>query len=238
MSPLSRSGPSLSPPPPGPAPFFSSSSFSSLPPPPPRPSLPPTPSRPRPGVAAVAPQLLRRARRSLYVRGGGRGEGPRPQPPQSGAPRGALPAAAAAPPAQWRKGLPSPLPAAECARGGAATRGGPSRRWGAAGRGRGGPLLWQVSSPLTEMAAAGAGGAAPCGSGRGGGREGGRGEGGGTGERGGPGGAGGAAGAAPGPVPYPRCERLEGPSALCFKFQVRSRPLSPRRGFYRSLSSS
>lgn len=69
-------------------------------------------------------------------------------------------------------------------------------------------------------------------------REGGRGEGGGTGERGGPGGAGGAAGAAPGPVPYPRCERLEGPSALCFKFQVRSRPLSPRRGFYRSLSSS
>lgn len=230
MSPLSRSGPSLSPPPPGPAPFFSSSSFSSLPPPPPRPSLPPTPARPRPGVAAVAPQLLRRARRSLYVRGGGRGEGPRPQPPQSGAPRGALPAAAAAPPAQWRKGLPSPLPAAECARGGAATRGGPSRRSGAAGRGRGGPLLWQVSSPLTEMAAAGAGGAAPCGSGRGGGREeggreGGPGSGAARGERGEP------RGQPPAPCRTPGASGWRGPQRFVLNSRSGLGRSAPAEGF-------
>lgn len=55
---------------------------------------------------------------------------------------------------------------------------------------------------------------------------------------GGPGRAGGAAGGSPRPSVVPRCERPEGPSALCFKFQVRPRPLSPRRVFYRSLSSS
>lgn len=136
VSPLSRSGPSL------PAPsrprsllffffLFFPAAAAALPPFLP----PPPPAWPRPGVAAVAPQLLRRARRSLYVRRGGVwGEG-------AGRGRGRSPHKAAPPGGPSRtmeEGPPFPAPR----RGVRVWRGrDPRGPFPAAGGGRGGAVV-------------------------------------------------------------------------------------------------
>lgn len=202
VSPLSRSGPSL------PAPsrprsllffffLFFPAAAAALPPSlPPFSSPRPAPARscgccsPTPAAGSALPVRAERGGGGVWGEGAGRGRG---RSPHKAAPPGE-------PSRTMEEGPPFPGPR----RGVRVWRGhDPGRPFLASRRGRGGgPLLWQVSSPLTEMAAAGAGGAAPCGSGRGGGRERGRAARGGQGEP---------RGAAPGPLLYPGASGRRGP---------------------------